>query len=155
MANKYFESKLNNKEVTDTLTRYAKEIGDLNPALRIARRKLLNAIDQNFETEGESSGEKFKEWSDGYKSWREKKGKTESKILHFDGNLRKDISSKITRNELIIGTSKEYAAAHNFGYAPRNLDQREFMRISEETKNELLGDIAYDLAKRIASRTKN
>lgn len=154
MANKYFEAKLNSKEVTDTLKRYAKEVGDLNPALRISRRMLLNAIDQNFETEGTSSGEKFKEWSDGYKAWRKKKGKTDSKILHFDGNLRKSMSSKITREELIIGTPKEYAAAHNFGYAPRNLPQREFMRISEEVKNELLGEIAYDLAVRIASRTK-
>lgn len=151
---KYFEAKLNSKEVTDTLKRYAKEVGDLSPALRISRRMLLNAIDQNFETEGTSSGEKFKGWSDGYKAWREKKGRVDSKILHFDGNLRKSISSKITRNELIIGTPKEYAAAHNFGYAPRNLEQREFMRISEEVKNEMLGDIAYDLAKRIASRGK-
>lgn len=154
MTNKYFEAKLNNKEVTDTLKRYAKEVGDLNPALRIARRMLLNAIDENFETEGLASGEKFKEWSESYKAFREKRGKTESKILHFDGNLRKSLSSKITRNELIIGTPKEYAAAHNFGYAPRNLPQREFMRISEEVKNEMLGEIAYDLAKRIASRTK-
>lgn len=151
---KYFEAKLNSKEVTDTLKLYAKEVGDLSPALRISRRMLLNAIDQNFETEGTSSGEKFKGWSDGYKAWRKKKGKTDSKILHFDGNLRKSISSKITREELIIGTPMEYAAAHNFGYAPHNLPQREFMRISEETKNELLGEIAYDLAKRIASRTK-
>lgn len=154
MTGKYFEAKLNNKEVTATLNRYAKEIGDLKPALRISRRMLLNAIDQNFETEGESSGEKYKEWSKPYKAFREKKGKTESKILHFDGTLRKSMTSKITRNELIIGTPEEYAAAQNFGYAPRNLDQREFMRISEEVKENILGEISYDLAKRIASRTK-
>ncbi len=152
MTSKYFEAKLNNKEVTDTLARYAKEIGNLNPALRIARRKLLFAIDQNFETEGESSGKKFKSWSEPYEAWRKKMGRIESKILQLDGFLRKSMSSKITREELIIGTAEEYAAAHNFGYAPRNLDQREFMRISEETKNEMLGDIAYDLAKRICAR---
>lgn len=151
---KYFEAKLNNKEVTDTLERYAKEVGDLKPALRIARRALLNAIDENFETEGESSGDKFEGWSDAYTEWREKHKHGDGKIMNLEGDLRKSMSSKITRNELIIGTAKEYAAAHNFGYAPRNLKQREIMRISEEVKENILNDIAYDLAKRIASRTK-
>ena len=151
---KYFESSMNSKEVTDTLNRFAKEVGDLKPALRLARRMILNAIDENFETEGESSGEKFKEWSEGYKKWRKKKGRVDSKILSLDGNLRKSMTSRITREELVIGTANEYAAAQNFGYEPRNLPQREFMRLSEDFKTELLGEISYDLAKRIAQRGK-
>lgn len=154
MTSKYFEAKLNSKEVTDALERYAKEVGDLKPALRISRRLLLNAIDENFETEGESSGKKFEGWSDTYAEWRKEHKHGDGKILNLEGILRKSMSSKITREELIIGTAEEYAAAHNFGYAPRNLDQREFMRISEDVKENILGEIAYDLAKRIASRTK-
>ena len=92
MANKYFEAKLNSKEVTDTLKRYAKEVGDLNPALRISRRMLLNAIDQNFETEGTSSGEKFKEWSDGYKAW------CVAKVMRCSIFLRCTNNQLLTRN---------------------------------------------------------
>lgn len=55
---------------------------------------------------------------------------------------------------LFVGTAKEYAAAHNFGYAPRNILQREFMRLDDWAKEQIAGDIAYGLTKRIANRVK-
>ena len=149
----YFEVKLNNKDITETLERYVKAISDIKPAFRIARRHILNAIEDNFETEGQSSGEKFKDWSEKYAKQRTKKGRGEGKILQLEGHLKNSLSSKITRDELIVGTNKEYAAAHQFGYAPRNLDARPFMRISDQVKQDIMNDIAYDMAKRNSGRT--
>ena len=118
---KSFETELNSKEITDALNHVLKETKNLEPAFKIARKALMDAIDENFETEGASSGERFKEWSDKYAKTRAKKKKGEGKILQLEGLLRKSISSKITRNELVIGSDKEYASAHQFGYAPQTL----------------------------------
>ena len=146
---KYFEVEFNAEEITDALNHVLKETKNLEPAFKIARKALLDAIDENFETEGASSGERFKDWSEKYAKYRAKKKKGEGKILQYEGYLRKSISSKITRKELIIGSDKEYAAAHQFGYAPRNLDARPFMRITNEVKKEIAKNIMSDLRKRI------
>lgn len=145
---KHFEVKMNDKEIQNKLLEYSKTAGDLKPALRIARRILLNAINDNFESEGVASGEKWDEWSDGYYKVREKLGKADGKILQLSGDLVRSINSRITNDSLIIGTAKEYAAAQNFGYSPRNLHSREFMKINDWTKEKILGEVSYDLMKR-------
>ena len=146
---KPFSFELNSKDITKALNKAAKETGNLEAAFKIARQKLLYAIDENFETEGQFSGERFREWSDDYAKYRSKKGRGQGKILQLEGYLRKSLTSKISRYELIIGTNKEYAAAQNFGYAPNNLEARPFMRISDTTRKEIAGAIEKDLMKRL------
>lgn len=146
---KYFETEINSGEITAALNKAAKEIKNLEPAFKIARKRLLSEIDENFKTEGVSSGERFKEWSEKYTKYRTKKKKAKGKILQFEGYLRKSITSKITRKELIIGSAKEYAAAHQFGFPPRNLEARPFMRITDEAKKEIAKGIIQDLRGRL------
>lgn len=161
MTDKYFETEFNRKEVIEKLKCLNKKFSNVKPFLKIIRKSLLNDIDTNFQTEGTSSGEKWKEWSSKYKKLRikygakikndkkllstkdfkEKQGKFKDKILTLQGHLRKSFTSKIDNNSLIIGTAKEYAAAHNFGYSKRNLPKREFFRFSDETIGDILEEI--------------
>ncbi|MGN0015434.1 MAG: hypothetical protein ACI37T_08465, partial [Candidatus Gastranaerophilaceae bacterium] len=67
---KYFEVKINTKEIVSKLREIKKDFTELTPFLKIIRVKLLAAISDNFKTEGKSSGEKWKDWSDTYKKWK-------------------------------------------------------------------------------------
>lgn len=112
---KYFESEINAKEVEKYIEEIRKEFSDTKPLLRICRKCLMNYIDDNFETEGTATGDKWQEWSKGWKERRIKLGRGDGKILNLEGELRRSIDSRLRKDELVIGTAKEYAAIHNFG----------------------------------------
>lgn len=114
--------------------------GDLRPLFRRFRRTILNIIDDNFDTEGTASGEKWQELSEKYNIQKIKKYGMGKKILEASGSLRKSFTSKIDDKTLTIGTAKEYAAIHNFGMDEKNMPQREFM-----LKEFQVGDLSYDL----------
>ena len=127
---KYFTVQMNAKEVFQKLDEIADSVSDLKPLFKILRQSLMDSIYENFETEGTASGDKWEEWSEKWAKEREKREKV-SKILQYDGDLRDSFDYKITSTDLTIGTAKEYAAIHNFGYEDRNMPQREFMRFSD------------------------
>ena len=127
---KYFTVQMNSKEVFQKLDEIADSVSDLKPLFKILRQSLMDSIYENFETEGTASGDKWEEWSEKWAKEREKREKV-SKILQYDGDLRDSFDYKITSTDLTIGTAKEYAAIHNFGYDEKNMPQREFMRFSD------------------------
>ncbi len=136
----YFEVKFNNDEVIGKLTELSKKFSNLTPFLKIIRVKLLYEIEQNFLTEGKSSGEKWKDWSERYKKYRIKHFGG-GQILSRSGELRRSFTSILEKKKLTIGTAKEYAAIHNFGHDGKNMPQREFFRFSETSMDELLEDL--------------
>lgn len=136
----YFEVALNKDEIVGKLMELSKRFSNLTPFLKIIRTKLLFEIDRNFETEGKSSGEKWKEWSEKYKKYRIKYfGSSGGQILNRSGNsgLRGSFTSILENEKLTIGTAKKYAAIHNFGHDKKNMPQREFFRFSENSLEEL------------------
>lgn len=150
---KYFEAKLNNKEFLTQFKKISEQFANLKPVFKIVRKSLLKLINDNFKTEGVSSGEKWEPWSDNYAQLREKKG---GLILNFSGALRKSFTSKLSSTSLIIGTAKEYAAIHNFGgdIKARNglsfeMPQREFFRFTNEQLWDILGEIEHYYLKNI------
>lgn len=152
MSEKYFEGKLNTKEVVKKLEELSKKVSDLKPLLRVCRRVLLNDIDENFETEGKASGDKWQELNEDYLEYKQKK-KAVDKILQFGGDLRTKLSDSVTDRSLIIGSALEYAAIHNFGMENK-MPKREFMRFSDYQLEDLIAELEYWYLKNVEYITK-
>ena len=148
-TSKYFESEINAKEIVKEIERIRKELGDTKPLLKVCRRCLMNYIDENFETEGTASGEKWQEWSDDWREQRKKLGRGSGKILNLEGELRRSIDSKLKKDELIIGTAKEYAAIHQFGGEIKRknkitlMPKRPFFRFPENVEDFIIVELHY------------
>lgn len=166
---KYFEVKINTEEIVNKLNEIKKDFSNLTPFLQIIDIQLRNAIDDNFATEGTSSGEKWKEWSDTYKKWKIKNYGVKAKILSSRANLRGSIKGEIENDKLTIGTAMEYAAIHNFGLkktvqknnkkgtsfsCDMNMPKREYMRFSPQTFEELLEELNDYARKKLNEITK-
>ena len=140
MTDKMFTAKMNDKEIKDKLEELYEYTSNLKPLFRVLRQTILAAIDDNFTTEGTASGDKWEELSEKWVAERIKHGKF-SKILQYDGDLRTSFIGKVTSNDLTIGSPKEYAAVHNFGYEERNMPKREIIRFSDQQ----IEDIVFEL----------
>ena len=161
MSKEPFEAEFNAKEVTKFLNESAKKLSDLRPLMREAAQGLKFVVDQNFETEGTFTGDKWQAWSDKYKKWRLKKKKGQGGILSFEGNLKRDIRSGYDNTTAFVASGKDYAAIHNFGFkgivtkerenkrkgtktrfsCNMNTPKREFMRINETEQQNLIEDL--------------
>ena len=104
---------------------------------------LLNLIDENFETQGQSSGEKWQELSDSWKEYRKKINKQGNSILEFNGDLRRSMLSQIKKDSLTIGSPLVYSAVHQFGYDEKNIPARPFFRFTDENIMDLQAEIHY------------
>ena len=158
MSDSGIEITLDTKKIQKAFQKSFEILKDFKPALRVARQVLLHAIDENFETEGVSSGNKYQDWSDYYKKVRQKIG---GKILHLDGVLRKSITGIVRKDSVIISTEKEYAAVHNFGFEGpdkngrmMNMPQREFFRLTEYDWMNLEDEIMQNIAKRLEKQNE-
>lgn len=141
MTDKMFTAKMNDKEIKDKLEELYEYTSDLKPLFRVLRQTILAAIDDNFETEGTASGDKWEELSNDYKIKKIKEYGAGKKILEASGDLRTRFIGKVTSNDLTIGSPKEYAAVHNFGYEERNIPKREIIRFSDQQ----IEDIVFEL----------
>lgn len=136
-----FKAEIHGLDLFEKQMKDVQEIfGDLKPLFRRLRRTILNIIDDNFDTEGTASGEKWQELSEKYNKLKILQYGMGKKILEASGDLRKSFTSKIDKTSLTIGTAKEYAAIHNFGMDEKNMPQREFM-----LKEFQIGDLSYDI----------
>lgn len=140
-TDKMFTAKINDEEIKKKLTELADLTSDLKPLFRVLRQTILAVIDDNFETEGTASGEKWEELSDNYKIRKIKEYEAGKKILEASGDLRTSFIGKVTSNDLTIGSPKKYAAVHNFGYEERNMPKREIIRFSDQQ----IEDIVFEL----------
>ena len=165
-----FEVEFNAKEVQKFLEKSAKKLSDLRPLMREAAQGLKFVVDQNFETEGTFTGEKWKEWDEKYKKWRLKQKKGQGSILTFEGRLRRSIVASSSATEAIVGTNVKYAAAHNFGCdktvnkksklgkrfsCNMNIPKREFMRINQTEQENLIADLYIFLKEMLFEKEVN
>ena len=146
MADKFFKASVDCKNVVDFLKKKVEQFKDLSPLMKVARVFLKNTVNKNFETEGTHTGEKWPEWSEEYKEWRLKHGKSGGKIMTLDGHLRRDIRAKSGKDFAMVGTNKVYAALHNFGgngslKRNKTMKKREFMRMDDVRKDELWAEL--------------
>ena len=105
----------NLKEINDKFLELIKRVEKLKPILREIAHEMQSYVDENFETEGRYSGEKWEDWSDEYREQREKAGRGQGRIMTLEGELRESVESKVTNDSIQVGTNKEYARIHNEG----------------------------------------
>ncbi len=170
MTREMFKVKFESKAVTDFLKDAAKKLSDLTPLMKTARVFLKNTVDEDFETEGTHTGDKWKPWSESWKKRRIQMGRGSGRILNLEGVLRRSIKAYSNANEAGVGTNIVYAAAHNFGFkgkvskksklgkkftANMFLPKREFMRISEHQKELLQADLYIKLKEILLEKDVN
>lgn len=105
----------NSKEINQMFLDLANRVKNPKPALREISQLMQDYIDDAFETEGKSLGEKWQDWSDKYKEYRTKIHRGQGKILSLNNELRESITDKITNTSVEVGTNKIYARVHNEG----------------------------------------
>lgn len=114
MTDEPIDVNCNDKEIFEALEALSKRAKNLKPVMREISHSMLNAVEENFETEGKSGSGKWEGWS---KSWAQKRkdmGK-DGKILTLNADLRNSLTRQATADKALVGTNKEYAAIHNFG----------------------------------------
>lgn len=149
-----FSVEIENQDIFKRIKEFADETGDIKPFLKLASRRIMNVIDENFETEGKNTGEKWENWSDIWLKRREELGKADGKILSLDGYLRRSIERHIDSDRAVIGSSLKYAAIHNFGSTDDmkiDMPQREFLRIDAFEEEKILDDL-YEYIKKKLNR---
>lgn len=153
MAKDPIEVKLDEREVLQYFNQYAKKVKDLKPILRKVSHVMLEDIDENFETEGTNQGEKWQEWSDGWKLKRQKRKRGEGKIMQLEGELRTSFTRKISSDGVVVGTGQEYAAIHNFGGDVKKrggkgtfkMPERRFVAWTDKLKVKVSEELVYEL----------
>lgn len=104
----------NSKELFEALDALSKRAKNLKPIMREITHSMLNAVEENFDTQGKSAGKKWQQWSESWAKRRKEMGK-DGKILTLNADLRNSLTRKATDTEALVGTENEYAAIHNFG----------------------------------------
>jgi phage gpG-like protein len=114
---------------------------DLTPLFDVARATIIGAIRGNFDRQTSPSGSAWpprKDPASGDHPLLNKTGALMSAATGGDINeVRGDtLEIGVDANAGAVGSIRG-AAAHNYGYPPNNLPQREFMGLSEETVDRL------------------
>ena len=143
MANKNYTVNIDSAPIIEFLKEKKAQLnGDFSKLMKVARVYMKNTINENFETEGKNTGEKWAPWQEKYKLNRPK-----GKILSLMGHLRRDMRAKSGKDYAQILFNKEYAAIHNFGgdiqtkYAKIKMPKREYARLDDYAKEELLAEL--------------
>ena len=133
---------VDNKQINKMFEYIAKNVKDPKKILRRFGKKIKDDVEWSFENEQEFLGDKWQDWSDAY--YERVRKNIGGNILQLEGDLRKSISRKIKDNSLIVGTNKEYAAIHNFGFDGKNkkgvemnMPQRTYLPFSDEYFDDL------------------
>ncbi|MFA7175540.1 MAG: phage virion morphogenesis protein [Kiritimatiellia bacterium] len=125
-------------EVLRMLDDVAARCGDMSDGLQIVGEVVQTSVQRNFEAGGRPG-----RWKP--LSAKTLKYKKNGKILvdkGMAGGLLGSIHYTVGRNSVIIGTDKIYAAAHQFGYSPRNLSARPFLMVQDEDTVEIIAELA-------------
>jgi phage virion morphogenesis protein len=101
------ECRIDDREVTRTLERLARKVADLSPVMREISGVMLDAVHDNFATEGSRTGNP---WKKSKRSIRDA-GQT----LQDTQRLYRSIQAHSDAHGAVVGTNVAYAAAHHFG----------------------------------------
>ena len=116
MAKDTIYCEINDKEIIEIFYKFLNKISDKQKVMRAISRIMLNDVEENFKTQGvNNTGEKWQDWDELYRAYREKIGRGSGDILTLEGELKKGISRKATESEAIVYSDKIYSAIHNFG----------------------------------------
>ena len=109
------EIKVEDQQVQDLFRRLLAKTSDLKPVMMEISETMLQAVKDNFDTEGARLGQRWDGLSGVTKKARRTKGTWPGKILQVSGKLLGSISAKYNKTSAIVGAAKPYAAIQHFG----------------------------------------
>jgi len=104
--------KVDDRDVVNLLNKLKKKTEDMTPAMRVIAGIMHDAVEENFEKEGQP---RWIALAPATIKQRTKKGKWPGKILQQTGQLASSISEKATSKSAIVGTNKVYGAIQQLG----------------------------------------
>jgi len=132
----------NLKEVQKKFDTMLRRIENPKSEMEIIAGKAYKNVVQHFQNEEGKSG-KWKGLAESSAKKRrpgmsQKKAaikgiKSAVKLLQDTGRLRNSLRWRTLTNEIHVYTQIIYAAVHNFGYNKRNITQREFLWLDQQT----------------------
>lgn len=136
------------REVIKALQKLQAAAGDVSPALKEIGEVLLKSTKERFETGTSPDGS---QWADNEPSTIARKGR--NKPLFDQGILMREIHyDPPSNNELVFGSSMEYAAMQQFGGTKDefpnlwgDIEARPFLGVSEEDDVEILNIVERHL----------
>ena len=143
-ASQPIDINVDDQDVKAALNALLARIGDLQPAFRDLGEALLNSTRARFSSQTAPDGSPWAALSPAY---RKRKKKNKDKILTLDGYLSGTLDYQASPAELLVGTPREYGAAHQFGRPEINLKPRPFLGISSGDKDEILDLLREHLAR--------
>ena len=125
--------KINDKLLKDYLKKIEKKGTTLKPLLSKIKVIGLEAVEENFESEGRPKWQPLK-----LQTLRQRvKRRYTGKILERTADLKKLIVGEIGKDKVTIGSNLEYAAVHQFGFRKRNIPARPFVKFEKDDINEM------------------
>jgi phage gpG-like protein len=133
------------EELNAAFQAFARAVTDWRPYWPTIAGVFYEAERARFASDG------FGTWprlSDGYAKWKTKNYPGEP-MMSLTGNLRRSLTDRFGPNavyedepqSLVLGTTVPYAAAHHYGYPPRNLPARPIIGV-RDTDPELMATLA-------------
>lgn len=129
------------KKVAAKFDRMGRDILDERPAFDKVADYLMKITATQFDSQGRRGGGQWKPLTSKWARYKVLKG-YDPRILHKQGVLRRSVTNRgargqilrINKQEMEFGSNLEYAARHQFGYG--NVPARPFLRIlgSDEKK---------------------
>jgi len=104
--------RIDDADVQQHLTQLQQRTSNLRPLMVRIAGHMLDAVHQNFESEGRPRWPSLKPST---RKARARIGKWPGPILRVTGQLARSVSRRATDTEAIVGTNKVYAAIHQFG----------------------------------------
>lgn len=141
------------KLVSTKFERAARAAMNVKPAFDNVANELMRITETQFESQGRRGGGSWKGLD---KKWlfRKTKAGHDPRILHMRGALRRSVTKRkakgqiliITPDSLTFGTSLPYAARHQFG-VPGETPKRPFLRTTKHDRENMRDEIRDHLMK--------
>ena len=128
--------KIDDAEVQQRLSAMAQRTANLRPLMVRIAGHMLDAVAQNFQSEGRNP--KWDLLKPSTIRSRARKGRGPHPILRITGQLARSVSRRATDMEAIVGTNKVYAAIHQFGGEIDRAGRSGSLRLRTGAKGQLL-----------------
>lgn len=130
--------------VSTRFARMARDTGDASPAFSDIADELMRVTAIQFDSQGRRGGGSWKHLTTKWLNFKIRHAYNPA-ILHMRHNLRRSVTVKgaagqildISPTELNFGSSISYARTHQYGYPPRNIPARPFIKLIEGDRRKI------------------
>lgn len=150
MPGKFEVTSFGFKLVSTKFTRMGADAANAKPAFEKVADYVMSATEKTFTSQGRRGGGSWKRLSKKWLFRKTKLGK-DTRILYFDQTLRRSVTRRkakgqvliITPNSMLIESKLDYAATHQFGDPGRGIPKRSFIKMTAHDRK-VMRDMVRD-----------